>query len=58
MSSQPPDVENARKAIDRIVRDGGRARDVIGQMRDLLKEGTGTEGQPSTTVVVNICSLS
>jgi signal transduction histidine kinase len=38
LDRQPPDLEEARQAFDRIVRDGNRAGDVIGRVRALVKK--------------------
>jgi predicted ATPase/signal transduction histidine kinase len=38
LAAQPPDLENARKALARIVRDGHRAGAVIGRIRELIKK--------------------
>ena len=36
--SQPPDLEEVRQALGRIVEDGNRAGDVIGRIRALIKK--------------------
>jgi C4-dicarboxylate-specific signal transduction histidine kinase len=38
MSAQPPNMEKVRQALDRIVRDGNRAGDVIGRIRALINK--------------------
>ena len=38
LSAQPPDIEKARQALDRIVRDGRRAGEVISRIRALVKQ--------------------
>ena len=38
LGSSPPALENARKALARIVDDGNRAVNVIGRIRDLIKK--------------------
>jgi C4-dicarboxylate-specific signal transduction histidine kinase len=38
LAAQPPDMEKARQALDRIVRDGSRAGEVIGRIRALVKQ--------------------
>jgi signal transduction histidine kinase len=38
LARQPPDVEEARDAVGRIIRDGERASDVIGRIRALSKK--------------------
>ncbi len=37
LASQPPDLEEARHALARIVKDGNRAGEIIGRIRDLMK---------------------
>jgi PAS domain S-box-containing protein len=38
LSARPPDLEEVRQALGRIVRDGNRAGDVIGRIRELIKK--------------------
>lgn len=38
LGAQPPDLERARQALERIVRDGSRATEVIGRVRALVKK--------------------
>lgn len=38
MDRQPPDLEETRQALTRILQDGKRAGDVIGRVRDLMKK--------------------
>jgi PAS domain S-box-containing protein len=38
LSAQPPDLERVRQTLDCIVKDGNRAGDVIGGIRDLIKK--------------------
>jgi C4-dicarboxylate-specific signal transduction histidine kinase len=38
LAAQPPDMEKARQALERIVRDGNRAGEVIGRVRALVKK--------------------
>jgi C4-dicarboxylate-specific signal transduction histidine kinase len=38
LAAQPPDLEEARQALGRIVRDGNRAAEVIGRIRALVKK--------------------
>jgi C4-dicarboxylate-specific signal transduction histidine kinase len=38
LARQPPDVEEARQALGRVIRDGERARDVIGRIRALIQK--------------------
>jgi C4-dicarboxylate-specific signal transduction histidine kinase len=39
LAAQPPDLEETRQALARIVRDGNRAGEVIGRIRALVKKG-------------------
>ena len=38
LAGQPPDLEEARQALDRIVKDGNRASDVINRIRALVRK--------------------
>ena len=38
LDSQPPDLNEVRQALARIVKDGNRAGDVVGRIRDLTKK--------------------
>jgi PAS domain S-box-containing protein len=38
LAAQPPDMEKAHQALERIVRDGSRAAEVIGRVRALVKK--------------------
>ncbi len=38
LAAQPPEMEKARQALERIVRDGSRAAEVIGRVRALVKK--------------------
>ena len=38
LGAQPPDLEEVRRALGRILNDGNRAGDVIGRIRDLIKK--------------------
>ncbi|TCK84330.1 ATP-binding sensor histidine kinase [Paraburkholderia sp. BL9I2N2] len=38
LHAQPPDVEEVRQALSRILNDGNRAGDVIGRIRELIKK--------------------
>ena len=38
LAAQPPDMEKARQALERIVRDGSRAGEVIARVRALVKK--------------------
>jgi PAS domain S-box-containing protein len=38
LSKQPPDLDEARQAIERAIREGSRAGDVVGRIRNLVKK--------------------
>ena len=38
LGAEPPDLDEVRQALDRIIRDGERARDVIGRIRALVRK--------------------
>jgi len=38
LGARPPDLEEVRQALDRIVKDADRAGDVIGRIRELIKK--------------------
>jgi C4-dicarboxylate-specific signal transduction histidine kinase len=38
MSARPPDLAEAREALARIIKEGQRARDVVGRIRNLIKK--------------------
>ena len=38
LAAAPPDLEEVRQALDRIIRDGGRASDIIGRIRSLVRK--------------------
>jgi PAS domain S-box-containing protein len=38
LGAEPPDLEEARQALGRIIRDGGHARDIIGRIRALVRK--------------------
>jgi C4-dicarboxylate-specific signal transduction histidine kinase len=44
LARQPPSVEEARNALGRIVRDGNRASEVIGRIRDLMTNAPPQKG--------------
>ena len=45
LGAQPPNLEEARQALDRIVNDAMRAGDIIGRIRDLIKKAPCAQGQ-------------
>jgi PAS domain S-box-containing protein len=38
LGTEPPELEEARQALGRIIRDGGRASDIIGRIRALVRK--------------------
>lgn len=45
LRAQPPDLEEVRKTLDNIVKDGKRAGDVIGRIRALIKKAPPRKGR-------------
>jgi C4-dicarboxylate-specific signal transduction histidine kinase len=45
LGAQPPNLEEVRKALGRIIENGGRAGDVIGRIRTLIKKAPPRKGQ-------------
>jgi C4-dicarboxylate-specific signal transduction histidine kinase len=39
LTTEPPNIENARRSVGRIIRDANRASDVVGRIRSLAKKG-------------------
>ena len=44
LAAQPPDLERAKQAINRIVNEGTRAADIISGIRGLVKNGAAADG--------------
>jgi C4-dicarboxylate-specific signal transduction histidine kinase len=38
LEQEPPNIEGARQAVDRLVKNGNRAADIIGQIRELVRK--------------------
>ncbi len=51
LASQPPNIDEARETLERIVRDGHRAGEVVGRVRALLRK------TPATVVQVDLNGL-
>jgi PAS domain S-box-containing protein len=45
LGAEPPDLEEVHQALDRIIRDGGRARDIIGRIRALVRKAPPRDDQ-------------
>jgi PAS domain S-box-containing protein len=45
LGAQPPNVEEVRQALGRIIENGGRAGDVIGRIRTLIKKAPPRKGR-------------
>jgi signal transduction histidine kinase len=45
LGAHPPDLEEVRQALGRIIENGGRAGDVIGQIRALIKKAPPRKGR-------------
>jgi PAS domain S-box-containing protein len=45
LGAEPPDLEEVRQALDRIVRDGRRASDIIGRIRALVRKAPPLKNQ-------------
>ena len=43
LSDEPPNLDEGREALQRIIRDGGRASEVVARIRSLLKNGKPTK---------------
>jgi PAS domain S-box-containing protein len=53
LAAIPPNIEEARHAVDRIGRDGNRASEVIKRVRALLRKGDSTRTQVNLNDLVN-----
>jgi PAS domain S-box-containing protein len=59
LDSQPPDIHRARQSIDRVIRDAGRASEVVARVRDLAKKTPPRKGWLSLNETVEeIISLT
>jgi C4-dicarboxylate-specific signal transduction histidine kinase len=59
LDRQPPDVEEARQALDCIIKDGKRASDVIGQIRALIrKEPARKDDVEINKVILEVIALT
>jgi len=52
LDGEPPNLNEAREALQRIVRDGNRASEVVARIRALLKDGTPIKSQFSLDEIV------
>jgi C4-dicarboxylate-specific signal transduction histidine kinase len=53
LGRQPPNLEKARQTMDRIVKDGKRAADVIDRIRDLVKKAPAREDDVEINEVIS-----
>jgi PAS domain S-box-containing protein len=44
LAGQPPNIENARQSVERIIRDANRASEVVGRVRGLAKKAPPEKG--------------
>jgi PAS domain S-box-containing protein len=59
LDASPPKLENARQSIGRIIADGTRAADVIGRIRDLVKNAPARkEGLAINQLVLEVLPLT
>jgi signal transduction histidine kinase/ligand-binding sensor domain-containing protein len=59
LKSDPPDVGEARQALDRIVRDGNRAADVVGRIRSMVKKAPAErEDLVVNTKITNVLAIA
>ena len=59
LSRQPPDLERAGQAINRIVDEGTRATDIISGIRGLVKNAPSqTEGLPINKAILEVIALT
>ncbi len=52
LDGEPPNLNEAREALQRIVRDGNRASEVVARIRALLKDGTPIKTQFSLDEII------
>jgi PAS domain S-box-containing protein len=53
LASQPPDIENARQSVDRIIRDGKRASEIIQRVRALATKASSQREPLDINNVIN-----
>jgi signal transduction histidine kinase/ligand-binding sensor domain-containing protein len=59
LKTDPPDLGEIRQALDRIVRDGNRAADVIGRIRSMVKKAPAErEDLVINTKVTNVLAIA
>jgi C4-dicarboxylate-specific signal transduction histidine kinase len=59
LAASPPNLDSARRSIDRIITDGKRAADIVGRIRDLAKKAPAhRDGLEINEVVLQIIGLA
>jgi PAS domain S-box-containing protein len=59
LARQPPDLEKSKQAIDRVIKDGKRAADIIKRIRDFSKKApTRKEGLEINEAILDIMTLT
>jgi C4-dicarboxylate-specific signal transduction histidine kinase len=59
LARQPPNLEEARQAIDHIIKDGKRAADIVSRIRDFSKKApTQNEGLEINEAILEIAGLA
>ena len=59
LGAQPPDLEEVRQALGRIVKDGHRAGDVVGRIRDLIRKAPPRkEGLAINEAILEVIALT
>jgi len=59
LAAEPPNLDEARQALDRIVRDGARAGAVVGRIRNLVKKTPpGDERVEISTAILEVIELT
>jgi signal transduction histidine kinase len=59
LKSDPPDLGEIRQALDRIVRDGNRAADVVSRIRSMVKKAPGErEDLVINTKITNVLAIA
>jgi C4-dicarboxylate-specific signal transduction histidine kinase len=59
LGARPPDLGEVRQALGRIIESGGRAGDIIGQIRDLIKKAPPHKGRFALDeVIIDVMALT
>ena len=58
LAAEPPNIERAKKTVERITRDANAAADVVSRIRALFKQSTETrKSTPLGSVIAGVCEL-